>query len=342
MLKRLFGICIISILSVVAFAQVNYFDKGFDAFQREKYDNAVYFYSLYLEDHPSANTYFNRGLSYYKLGELDKAISDFTTVIAKEEGDFEAWYNRALANLDAGNTDSAILDYQQSILLQPDYDKSYSGLALSYYEKKEYKTALEFFNKAISLNEKQAVNFYNRGLVYSALNDKVRALEDVSTAISLDDNIVDFYISRADMYHRNGDFAVSVKDYTTALNLSPESKTLYFNRGISKYDLKNFEEAITDFEEVLKYDSLHVNAMWYLALCHKELGNELESKKYYEAVERLDPEYEYLWSIDKNQLVLKKFIKDNWIYAIALILLLLASLFFVRKLVKSNKKTPID
>ena len=342
MLKRLLGISIAIFCGAIVLAQVNYFDKGFDAFQREKFDNAVYFYSLYLEDFPSANTYFNRGLAYYKLGEFNKAIQDFNVVIGKEPEDFEAWYNRGLAHLDAGNIDSAIRDYEKSIALHPDFDKAYTGLGLSFAKQKDYKKAIQFFDKAIEFNDKQAVNYYNRGLAYRALNDKSKAIEDISKAISLSDDKVDYYISRADLFHQTGAFNESVMDYSHALTLSPESKTLYYNRGISKYDLKDFEEAIEDFEEALLYDSAHINSMWYLALCHKELGNELEAKKYYEMVENLNPDYEYLWSIDKNQLVLKKFIKDNWIYAIALIVLLLASLFFVRKLVKAKGKTEID
>jgi tetratricopeptide (TPR) repeat protein len=92
----------------------------------------------------------------------------------------------------------------------------------------------------------------------------------------------------------------------------------------------------------LVYDSNQIDAKWYLALSHKELGNEKEAISFYDQVVSLNPDYEYLWSIDKNRLQLKKFVEENWMYTLMLIFLLLASLFFVRKIVKNNRPTEID
>ena len=64
MLKRIVGMGLLSVLFMLGQAQINAFDKGFDAYQRGKFDNAVDFYTIFIEDHESPNAYFNRGLAY--------------------------------------------------------------------------------------------------------------------------------------------------------------------------------------------------------------------------------------------------------------------------------------
>ena len=186
------------------------------------------------------------------------------------------------------------------------------------------------------------INFYNRGLAYQAIENFENAVRDYSVVLRLDDSNIDAFISRSNMYYEMGKYEVSILDYAEAIYLSPESPALYFNRGISYYSNKQFDEAVNDFTEVLRYDSTDVNALWYAALSYKELSDEGNAIQCYDKVKALNPAYKHLWSIDKNRLILKKFIKENWIYTLAIVLLLLASLFFVLRIVKNNKVTEID
>jgi tetratricopeptide (TPR) repeat protein len=200
-----------------------------------------------------------------------------------------------------------------------------------------FRKAIEFFNKAIEINPAQS-NFYSsRALSHQKLLDFEAAASDFSVAINLDSEVVDYYILRAEMNHEREMYALSAEDFTKAISISPENYHLYYKRGISYYDDKEFELAEKDFIEVLRYDSINQDALWYLALNNKALGNETKAIAYYEKVKSLNPEYPYLWSIDKNQLKLKKFVKDNWVYTIILVGLLIAALFFVRKMLQKSE-----
>ena len=99
-------------MAFCANAQITAFDKGFDAFQRAKFDNAVHFYTIYIEDNKSPNAFFNRGLSYYKLGDFENAIADYSKVLEIELDDHEALYNRGLAYFEIGDFENAIADYE--------------------------------------------------------------------------------------------------------------------------------------------------------------------------------------------------------------------------------------
>ena len=63
-------------------------------------------------------TYYNRGESYHLLGEYQKAISDFSKVIAHDPNDKEAYLNRAKAYRAIGETEKAIADENTAKKLQ--------------------------------------------------------------------------------------------------------------------------------------------------------------------------------------------------------------------------------
>jgi tetratricopeptide (TPR) repeat protein len=73
-----------------------------------------------------AVAYNNRGLAYYKKGEHDRAIADFTESIALDPNDAEAYYNRGVVYGAKGEFDRAIADYDEVIALNPKNASAYS------------------------------------------------------------------------------------------------------------------------------------------------------------------------------------------------------------------------
>jgi len=66
------------------------------------------------------NGYFNRGTSYFQLGDLESAIDDFSNVIRLSPGDEAAYYWRGISNEEAGRPREAIADYRQFLALSQD------------------------------------------------------------------------------------------------------------------------------------------------------------------------------------------------------------------------------
>src|SRR4029453_3853179 len=67
----------------------------------------------------TAKSYLERGGSWLKKGELERAISDFDLPIATDRGLPPAWKHRGLARYRRGDRAGALRDYNQAAQLAP-------------------------------------------------------------------------------------------------------------------------------------------------------------------------------------------------------------------------------
>jgi len=75
----------------------------------------------------SASAYYNRGNSYYDLGEFAQAIADYTEVIRLNPAYVEAYYNRALAYYNLLQYEQSIADNTEAINIDPSYAAAYNN-----------------------------------------------------------------------------------------------------------------------------------------------------------------------------------------------------------------------
>lgn len=320
-------------------AQQDNFGKGFEAFNEGNYTLAIQYYSAHLEKQFSINALFNRGLAYYEQGDYPKAIADYTLVIETDSLDFEAYYNRGLAYYQQGEFDKAIADFRKTFFINPDYYKAYLSLGLCYYNMQQYGYATGWFDLAIDKDSAYATAYYNRALANKYLKDDKQAESDFKKAISLNP-VANYYWGLAEFYFETGKYDLSVEAYNNAIEINPVEPNLYYNRGISFYSAKNYENAIEDFQQTLKFNENDIDALWYLAKAYKDKGDNVQALFYYELVESLDPKYEYLWSINKSELQLKQKVSENFAYMVALVLLLLIAIVLLLKLI-FRKEEPV-
>ena len=98
--------------------------------------------------------YYNRGVTRFKKGENDRALSDFTKAIKMRPRFGMAYYYRGMAYLRKKEYDQAIADYTKAIEIDPQrFAVAYAERALIYYVKKEYDKAWEDVHKAQSLGQ---------------------------------------------------------------------------------------------------------------------------------------------------------------------------------------------
>ena len=71
-----------------------------------------------------ADIYNLRGNAYYKKGEIDKAIADYTRSIEVNPGFATAYYNRGSAYYFEGKIEMASDDYKKALELKPGYGET--------------------------------------------------------------------------------------------------------------------------------------------------------------------------------------------------------------------------
>jgi tetratricopeptide (TPR) repeat protein len=54
-------------------------------------------------------------LAYFKLGNYQAAVSEYSQMIKRNSNDFRAYYNRGLARFERKDYEGAIADYEQAL-----------------------------------------------------------------------------------------------------------------------------------------------------------------------------------------------------------------------------------
>jgi tetratricopeptide (TPR) repeat protein len=99
-----------------------------------------------------AVAYHNRGLAYYRKGELDRAIADYAEAIALNPKYVKAYTGRGNAYKNKGEYDRAIIDYTKAIALDPNYVPAYGNRGLAYQKKGDKEQAIADYRKALEIN----------------------------------------------------------------------------------------------------------------------------------------------------------------------------------------------
>ncbi|HEY3250924.1 MAG TPA: trypsin-like peptidase domain-containing protein [Ignavibacteria bacterium] len=133
--------------------QLNYFEVGTKATEKENYKEAEFYFTKYLDKFSNDfAAYYNRGYARFKLKEYKNAISDFSKVVEYDSSDEKSYFYR-------GNC---------------------------YYFSKDFKNAYSDYSRAINLNSYNADLYYNRGFSALKLNNYAAAVKDWEKAIELE------------------------------------------------------------------------------------------------------------------------------------------------------------
>jgi tetratricopeptide (TPR) repeat protein len=232
--------------------------------------------------------YYNRGLAWYKTGELEKAKSDYDQSVAIDPAFAPSYgqrgrlflknqdYDRALSDLDqairlspagqfsplwyntraeifvaTGDYDRALADYGKAIERDPKSWYAYVNRALVYDFRGEDRLAALSCQDAIKADAHAAGPYYCRAVVEATANDIEGASHDIETAIGIDPKPPEFYTVRGLTSASKGQFDQALHDYNQAIQLDPQGALNYARRGEADEKMGDVEKARADFRHAL-------------------------------------------------------------------------------------------
>jgi tetratricopeptide (TPR) repeat protein len=190
-------------------------------------------------DSPMA--YLNRGVEYYKKGDLDHAIADFDQAILLNLDFAEAYNDRGLCYTTKGNLDRAIMDFDQAIQLRPDFSEAYSNRGTAYKSKYDFEQAINDYDHAIQLKPDFAAAYNNLGDVYRTTGDFVWAISNYDKALQLRPDYDEAYYSR-----------ILACFEIDEIKRSSSNADDYYQLGLAYANIGEVGKAITDFNKALK------------------------------------------------------------------------------------------
>jgi len=313
MLKKI--IVLISLLLI--FYGINIFASDEIISDAKKiYDNGDYYkalmeYTQLLKSQSTAENYFERGNTKYKLGNYTGAIADYTASLEIEKSS-QTYISKGMSELLIGNYDNAYIDFNEALKIKKSAE-IYSLLAITNLKKDNVLESIENYTKVI----KDIPNSYfymKRGSLYQSIKEYDKALKDYTEAIDLDNTNISYYELRYkiykildDEYNANIDkayidilkenYSNAIREFSRSVDIKKDAR-IYYRLAILKARLKDYNSAVIDFTNSLnvkitkeaffergkikrkmrKYKS----AIWDFNMA---LGEQKDAKIYYELAE---------------------------------------------------------
>jgi tetratricopeptide (TPR) repeat protein len=199
---------------------------------------------------PEAETYYALGQTYLKLEKYAEAINCFDSAIELKDKLARYYFLRSKCKVQLNQGNEAIEDLNKTIELDNQWEEAYWGRGLCKFGLEQYKESIEDFEKALALGFETDESYYSIAMSYYELKNYTSAILKMSKAIEL-----------------------SVKE---------DSSLLYGIRGLCKMELKQYKEAIKDFNKVMELDKDASDAYSARAKCECELLLYEEAIKDYE------------------------------------------------------------
>ncbi len=188
-----------------------------------------------------------------------------------------AYDSRGVGYWREGNYDRAIADYTKAIQIDPQYARAYMRRGAAYAGKSDYDRSLADSTMAIELDPKNFKAYGNRALAYAHKDDFDRAIFDYTKLIEINPGEARAYEGRGSAYERKGRYDAAVADYAQVMEFDPKNFTYARSLGLMKFLTGDFRGASSDLARAFELRSdIYVTLFLYLA--RKRAGESAETE----------------------------------------------------------------
>ena len=191
-----------------------------------KNEDAIKSYTNALMITPRSVTILkNRASLYASIDSLDRAISDYSQVVALDINEEDAIYRRGLVYLQKHDTLSARCDFETLLKINPESRNASIGFAALMKYRNYYDEAVNIYSKIIKLNERDFDAYFGRAEAYFYLGKMAKAREDIKKAIDIDDKDPLAYVLRAKIGWSQFERESAINDFDKAVELGYPKET---------------------------------------------------------------------------------------------------------------------
>lgn len=313
--KRLFVVSIILYCAVALNAQklsrpesYNY-QRGLEAMQEEKYEEAIDFFSKDLKENPKNGyslswiahlrlleedfgraltaadhalkflpkkdteyaifAYTTRAITYLNLQDTLKAINDYTAAIKASPETESLYEKRAQVYYELGKYGLADADYRKMIDLKPGDVMGYMGLGRNAKEQKKYDEALKQFDYVVKLASEYSSGYSFRAEVLLEQKKWTEATDDLISAMKYDWDRKAVYLANTLEEPAFTMMASKLKIQTVKY---PNEVTWPYLAGTMFEGKRNFSKAIENYQEANKRNA-SPTIISRIAHCYSEMGD---------------------------------------------------------------------
>ncbi|MBL4757542.1 MAG: tetratricopeptide repeat protein [Rhizobiales bacterium] len=206
---------------------------------------------------PNAQLYYIRGRANRQSGKINEAITDFSKAIELKKDFIVAQGERAEVYLRTGRFEEAATGFETIIDLEPKSSRAYAYLGEARYKQKKWDQAETAYSRALELARNNGQKFY-------------------------------VYLRRAGVRYANRKFDDALKDLDSAVALKPDSVDALTKRGFVLLKLARYDQAIRDYEIIVKKNPRDLPAIVTLAKLLEHRGDKGRAKILLQAARQVD------------------------------------------------------
>ncbi|MFY0651506.1 MAG: tetratricopeptide repeat protein [Cyclobacteriaceae bacterium] len=243
------------LIMVSLFSCQSSFEKGEEAFELERYDEALQYFQAALQFDPqNLDILYNVGRCYEELGDFKLAIEFFSKCLRQNKKFVEGFLGRARCNMKLEKYEGVVVDADNVLALDENNFDANSLKGMSCFKIYRYIDAAYCFDRAIKTKPEHLNSYYHRAVSRASFGDRNGALKDLNYFITEKDDFAQAYFNRGIILERMGKFRMARNDFNKAVEFNLKNGELYFRRGICNYQLGDKKQACKDFKTVANYD----------------------------------------------------------------------------------------
>jgi tetratricopeptide (TPR) repeat protein len=233
-----------------------------------------------------AESFFDRGLTKFRAGDRDSAMSLFNSAISIRPNQSNYWFNKGECYYAGGSYQDAFNAYSQAIALSPQYADAYQKRGLSNLHLNKNKEAINDFTKSLQFDTQLYESQKGLGDAYFALKDYKNSIPAYEACFEMKSfKSGDQGTLSAEIYNSIGkanfklnDFAKALDNFKSAVKKKDAFAEAHYNRGLTYFKLNDSKNAIKEIKYAITLQGNHYE--W-----NYDLARVLEESKIYEEAE---------------------------------------------------------
>jgi tetratricopeptide (TPR) repeat protein len=203
-----------------------------------------------------------------------KAAYDFSQVIAETDSYAPAYYYRGICYRLMEKFEEAEKDFLNASRLDPTKTHSLVELGKLNHLMNKTDVALKFFEKAIKLDKSCVDAYYGMGNLYTSLGQNAKAIKAFGQCTRIDPDFPKAFVRLGVLNYTPGKNTRESFDYfKQALDIDSTLNAALFCRGMINQSLKNYKEALKDWNRLVQFNQENPLLLIFRAFFHIELSD---------------------------------------------------------------------
>lgn len=190
-------------------------------------------------------------------------------------------YKQGLEAMQDDDWKGATTYFNEEVKENPDNGYAWMWLAYACTKLKEYGQALTAADRAMKTIPKKdkkcrVAAYITRSEVYAGIGEKEKAIDDLTDALKEVPDNADIYEQRAELFLQKKDYKRAERDFRKIIDIDPGNVAGYMGMGRNAIKEGRYEDAIRQFDYVIKLEPEYASAYSFRAECYMmlEKGNE--------------------------------------------------------------------